>query len=357
MTLNFYDPEQLTDSCRQALTRMGVEDDDALEVAKSLVLADTRGLASHGVSRMAIYMERLKTGKMEPVTRVDVLREAPSTLLLDGNNGLGVPVALRGMELVSRKAKKTGIAFATIRRSNHFGMAGHVAEAAVKHGLIGYASSNGAPRMPAYGAQKPVFGTSPFACAVPTGEGLPIIVDMATCVVARGKIIMAARAGENIPEGWALDEDGQPTTDPHAALKGSVLPFGGPKGSAIALLIEVFAGVLGGDTWGRGIQDLYDADAGPSGTSHTLMAIDLESFIGRQEFETNIGDLVEQMKDTPLYENSPVYFPGEREQMAEAHALREGVLLAPDVVDELNALFIPLDIAPLAPKHKEMAEQ
>lgn len=344
-----FEAEALIQACREALTRVDVEESDARDIARSLVLADARGLSSHGVSRMKVYTDRLRDGRIEPRATVDVLRETPGTLLLDGNNGLGVPIAYRAMDRVIEKAQHVGIAFATIRRSNHFGMAGLIAERASNQGLIGYAASNGPSRMPAFGASRPVFGTSPFACAIPTGSGSPILIDMATCVVARGKIIMAARAGEEIPEGWAVDADGRPTTDPHRALRGAVLPFAGPKGSAIATMIEVLTGVLGGDRWARDVEDLYGEDAGPSGTSHCVAALDIEALIGREEFDANVADLIAQIKSDPQDPGVPVHLPGEREQIAQEAALRHGVTLPVDVVEELNTLLASLDIPPVRP--------
>lgn len=345
-----YDFNEVMQRCTQALERVGVETRDAEDTAHSLVLADSRGLGSHGVSKLPLYVGRIQREKMEPQTRVDIVRERASSLLLDGNNGIGIPVGLRAMELVTQKALETGIAFATVRRSNHFGMAGFIAERANRSGLIGYAASNGPARMPAYGARNPVFGTSPFACAVPTGGSGPIIVDMATCVVARGKIRMAAQTGDTIPEGWALDENGQPTTDPHSALAGSVVPFAGPKGSAIALLIEIFSGVLGGLAWGRKIQDHHKQDVGASGISHSLMAVDIEAFAERHEFEANLADLVTQIKDDPVSSDSPVYLPGEREHMLHNDAVASGFTIPAVVVKEVNSVLRSLKVRPIEPK-------
>lgn len=344
-----FDAAELTEACSTALTRIGVDEADAHDVARSLVLADARGLASHGTSRMAIYAQRLRVGKMDPRAKAEVVRETPATLVLDGHNGLGLPNAYRAMDRVIDKAQEVGIAFATIRRSNHFGMAGLIAERASERGLIGYAASNGPPRMAPFGGARPVFGTSPFAVAVPTGAGVPIVVDMATSVVARGKIIMADRAGESIPEGWAVDGGGRPTTDPHRALHGAVLPFAGPKGSAIAMMIEVLTGVMGGDRWARDVDDLYSDSSGVAGTSHCVAAIDIDAIIGREEFDANLADLIGQIKSDPQEPGSIVHLPGERELHAQEEALRTGITLSPHVVEELNELFASLDVAPLRP--------
>lgn len=316
-------------------------------VAHSLATADARGLTSHGVSRMGIYARRLKEGAISPHSEVSILEERASTLLVDGRNSMGVPVALETMDHLIKMAKRTGIAMATVRNSNHFGMAGYIAEHANRHGMIGYAASNGPSRMPAYGGSTPVFGTSPFACSIPRGASDPIVVDMATCVVARGKIIVAARAGETIPEGWALDSEGNPTTDPHAALLGSVLPFAGPKGSAIALIIEVLAGVLSGTAWGTGVGDIYSDSSSPSRTSHTLAVIDIRAFGETEAFFDNLEDLVAQITVDAVDGQAGALLPGEREKGLERLALSDGLELSPEVAADLNQVLESVGVATL----------
>ncbi len=344
------DAELLTRTCTVSLQASGVSREHAEDIADSLVLADARGLSSHGVSRMAIYTASIRSGVMDSAAEPEVLRNSPATCLIDGHNGLGVPTAFSAMDLAIDKAEEVGFGFAVVRRSNHFGMAGHIADRAARQGMIGYAATNGPSRMAPFGGAVPVFGTSPFAYAIPTGGKRPILIDMATCVVARGKIIMAERAGEEIPEGWAVDSEGRTTTDPAAALAGAVLPFAGPKGSALAMLVEILTGVLGGDVWGQGVGDMYQQNGRPSGTSHCVAALDVETMIGHQEFDNNLADLISQMKLSPRSTENEVFLPGERELLAQEKALREGILLADDVVAELNELFDSQGIAPLGPR-------
>lgn len=334
-----FDAQSLTNSCAEALTLSGVPETDASQVALSLVLADARGLSSHGVSRMAIYLASIKNGVMVPDAELEVVRSSPATLVLDAQNGLGVPSALTAMDMVIEKAGNLGVGFAAIRRSNHFGMAGHIADHAAQSGLLGYAATNGPSRMAPFGGSVPVFGTSPFAYAIPTGSENPILIDMATCVVARGKIIMAERAGEDIPEGWAVDSDGRSTTDPKLALAGSVLPFAGPKGSALAMLVEILTGILGGDSWAQGVGDLYKEDGQPTGTSHCVAALDIETMIGREDFNNNLADLISQMKLSAPSDSAQVLLPGERELTAQAHTWATGIPLEDNIVDELSTIF------------------
>lgn len=334
-----------------ALEELDMSRDDAHDVSHSLATADARGLTSHGVSRMEIYAKRLKDGVISPRSQVNILEERASTLLVDGGNGMGVPVALATMDQLIKMARRTGIAMGTVRNSNHFGMAGYIAEHANRHGMIGYAASNGPSRMPAYGGSTPVFGTSPFACSIPRENDDSILVDMATCVVARGKIIVAARAGERIPEGWALDSAGNPTTDPHAALLGSVLPFAGPKGSAIALTIEVLAGVLGGTAWGTGVGDIYSDSSSSSKTSHTLMAIDVSAFGNTETFFKNLEDLVAQITTETADGRPGALLPGQREKNLERLALSDGLELSPEVVADLNQVLGSAGIDALQQMH------
>lgn len=344
------DANSLTSACTLSLQHSGVSLQHSRDIAYSLVLADARGLSSHGVSRMCIYTRSIQDGVMRADAEPEILRDSAATCLVDGHDGLGVPTAFVAMDKAIEKAQKVGFGFAVVRRSNHFGMAGHIAERASRLGLLGYAATNGPARMAPYGGADPVFGTSPFAYAIPTGTERPILVDMATCVVARGKIIMAQRAGEKIPEGWAVDAQGNPTTDPAAALSGSVLPFAGPKGSALAMVVEILTGVLGGDVWAQGVEDMYEENGKPSGTSHCVAALDIETLVDRTDFETNIADLISQMKLSAGSTDSQVFLPGERELLAQDEAFRSGVQLDSSTFSELNDLFASQGVECLSPQ-------
>lgn len=343
------DAQSLIEACTKSLQQAGVAADGAHQVALSLVLADARGLSSHGVSRMAIYTSSITDGVMAPDVEPEVVRDGPTTCVIDGHNGLGVPTAFAAMDLAIDKARNVGIGFAAVRRSNHFGMAGHIAERASRNGMIGYAATNGPSRMAPFGGATPVFGTSPFAYAIPTGNSRPILIDMATCVVARGKIIMAERAGEEIPTGWAVDAGGHPTTDPSKALEGAMVPFAGPKGSALAMLVEILTGILGGDTWAQGVGDMYKQDGSPSRTSHSVAALDIETMIGREDFNSNLADLISQMKLSPQAGSAEVFLPGERELRAQDYSMTTGIRLEGNVLSELNGLFAEQGIPELRP--------
>lgn len=345
--MSYFGFNNVVSSCAAAFIEAGVGTEDARITAQSLVLADARGLHSHGVTRLSQYIKRLHEDRMDPSCRVSVLRERSSSLLLDGNNGLGIPVGIKAMDLVAEKAAESGIAFAVVRRSNHFGMAGFIAERANSHGLIGYAASNGPARMAAYGGKSPVFGTNPFAFAVPSSVGKPILVDMSTSVVARGKIQLAAKAGTSIPEGWAVDSDGVSTIDADRALEGAVLPFGGPKGSAIAMMIDIMSGVLGGQRWGKKISDHHLDSSRETGIGHSIAAIDIEAFGEVGNFAENMSDFVRQIQSETDGDEGSVYLPGERERIDENLSLEHGVWLPEDVVQEVNGLLMTLNVPTL----------
>jgi LDH2 family malate/lactate/ureidoglycolate dehydrogenase len=224
--------------CR-VLERLDVPAQDAREVAGCLIKAELRGVDSHGMVRLPVYARRVKVGAV--LARPD-LRLTPvgtASVLVDGGNGLGPVVGARAMDAAIDLARAHGTGFAGVRHSNHFGPAAYYVERAIAAGLIGVAISNAPPNMAPFGGRTRFLGTNPVAIGVPAGEERPLIFDASTSVVARGKIIVAAHTGQPIPEGWAIDPDGHPTTDPEQALAGAVLPFGGAKGSALSFIIDI----------------------------------------------------------------------------------------------------------------------
>ena len=218
-------------------TAAGLAPEDAATVTDCLIHADLRGHASHGLTRIPIYAERLHRGVVNANPRVTVTPTAPSFLVVDGDNGPGPVVSLKAMDAAIETAKAQGVAAASIRASNHNGPGSFYVERAVEAGCIAIAMTNAPPSMAVFGGRDPVIGTNPITFGTPVTGNAPVLLDMATSVVARGKIVEAAKRGEAIPEGWALDRDGNPTTDGQAAEKGVVLPMSGPKGSALAIMV------------------------------------------------------------------------------------------------------------------------
>lgn len=300
----------LEDFAQEVLTLCGVPPEDARIIADSISFAHAHGKGTHGISRLSIYDARLRKGLMQPLTPLNVLSEAPAMALLDAGDGFGQVAAIRGMRRAVDMARICGIAAVGIRNSHNFGTAAFVALQAVQAGMVGMVFSNAAPAIAPTGGHKAVFGTNPLAFGFPTPEGVPpILLDMATSQAARGKIRLAATQGEAIPLGWALDPDGQPTSDAEAALAGSMLPVGGAKGYGLSLMIDVLAGLLTGSGFGGSAKNLNTPD-GPSRCGHMLIALDLARFLPRTEYDAHIATLVAATKAAGP--EGQIALPGER---------------------------------------------
>lgn len=332
-------PDRLRAFCSALLQRHGVPPDAANTVADALVLADMRGVGSHGVHRLSIYLERLGRGIVAPTPHSTVIRETPATALLDAGNTLGMVAATEAMRRAIDKAQKVGASWVAVRNSNHFGMAAYYTLIAAREGMIGLAMTNAVSTMAPFGAIETYTGTNPIAVAVPAGREPPLVMDMATSAAARGKIALAARHRGRIPEGWAMDADGLPVTDAAEALRSILLPFAGPKGSALALVIEALAGVLSGAMVTREVGRLYgDFDRG-QGVGHLLGAIAVEAFADADEFGARMERLVRDIRALrPAPGVERVLAPGDVEWQAMQTAERDGVSVEPEVWEELAGL-------------------
>jgi len=337
--IEYFSPSWLKEFCSAVLQKMEIPPKDADLIAGSLVQANLWGVDSHGVTRMAIYVERLRKRLVNPKPKITILQETPAMVAVDGDNGSGQVVATKAMELAIAKARESGVGLVGIRNSNHFGVAAFFTMMALRKEMIGIALSNAPATMAPWGGKSPYFGTNPISVAVPAGQELPIILDMATSVAARGKIILAAQKGESIPAGWAIDLDGEVTTDAAKALDGSVLPFGGPKGSAIALLIDVAAGVLTGAAFGPHIGDLYRNMECPQCVGHMMGAIDISWFSDVDAFKNRMDRMIRELKSVPPVKGvSEVLLPGEIEARIQQRREAEGIALTPDVINDLYRL-------------------
>lgn len=320
--------------------------DDAVRVAEALVEADLRGIHSHGVTRVPIYTERLARGLFNPRPDVRVARKAPSVAAVDGDNGMGAVVGRRAVTAAAEVALEAGCAAVGVRNSNHFGIAALYAEQLVAHGFIALVCSNAPPTMAPYGGRSALFGTNPLAFGVPTPGDSPILADMATSIVARGKIILAQQRGEEIPLGWALDPDGRPTSDAETALKGVVLPFGGAKGSAIALLVDILAAVMTGAGFGSDLPDFYNDLDRPANLGHFLLAIDPARFGERDRFLERMGRYMAMIGDCPPAEGfERVQLPGDVEAQRRRAYLSSGVPLSQDILLGLRQAARRVDVA------------
>lgn len=311
---------------------------DAAVAAEALVRADLRGVWSHGVARVPMYCDRLDHGAAKADPAIKVERVAAAAALVDGDDGLGLVVARRAMAEAIALAEGSGIGLAGTRRSGHFGMAGLYALQAVEAGCIGMVFTNASRALPPFGAAEPFFGTSPMAFGVPTPEGKCLLVDLSMSRIARGKLKFAAQRGQPIPEGYALDAQGRPTTDGQAAFEGIMLPFGEHKGAALAWLMDVLGGVFTGAVFGgRTGNPFRDLDR-PQGTGHLFIAIRANLFMALGALNERMGELDDRVKALPRAEGfDEILSPGEPEARSEARLGKIGIPLTPDVLDTLRA--------------------
>lgn len=332
-------PEALEARCARVLKRAGFPEEDARQVADSLVLAELRGVRSHGVIRLPIYVERIQRGLIDPTGRITVVREAKATAAWDAGNRHGIPAGVKAMEACIEKARACGVGVVTVRRSNHFGMAWYFVRRAVQEDMLGVAASNADAYVAPWGAGRRYLGTNPLAVGVPAGEEPPVALDMATSVVAHGRVFLAHQRGESIPLGWALDREGKSTTDPAAALEGALLPFGEAKGSAISILIDLVCGPLAGALTGPFIAPLYTGLDRPQGLGHLFLALDIGAFTGVAEFKRRVDESVRAIRALPPARGfDRVYLPGELEWIREGEGRRNGVVVEPLAVQALEKL-------------------
>jgi LDH2 family malate/lactate/ureidoglycolate dehydrogenase len=236
-------------------------------------------------------------------------------------------------------AKKQGLACVAIKSSNHFGAASYYCQLAGEENLITFACTNSPPAIAPWGGTEPFFGTNPIAFGFPSKEGPPVIVDMSTSVVARGKIMLAAKNGELIPDGWALDRFGNMTNDPKEALQGTLLPVGGAKGAALALTVEILAGVLTGAAISRDVKSIYNEQlSGGAGVGHFFIFISTETYNYAHSYEKKLKHMLQLMKDVPGHNNREVRYPGERRQSDSEKHLQKGIDLPDSVFKELTLL-------------------
>lgn len=341
--------------CEAVFTNLGVPSADARVTTDVLVLADLRGIESHGVARLPRYVSGIREGLMKPIDESRVLRETKATALIDGEQSLGQVVGVKAMNLAVRKARDVSIGVVTVRNSNHYGIAGYYAMMALEHDLVGMSMTNAAPLVvPTFGRIS-VLGTNPIAIAVPTAREPPFVLDMATSVVPRGKVEVLDRAGKPMPEGWAVDERGKNTTDPGRVLQalakrlgGGLLPLGGEgeefsghKGYGLALMVDVLSGVLSGAATGLQVY----ADEKRPDVGHFFLALDPAAFRPLDEFKRDMDRLARELKDSPKAEGQArIYVAGEKSAArTEAHR-REGVPLGPKVVEQLKKIGAELGI-------------
>jgi len=323
----------------------GVPADDADVFARVLVDADLQGVSTHGVSRLNIYLQRIEKGLIDPKAVLGIDRNGGSVLALDAGNGLGQVQAMKALEMLTPLAKQNGIAAATIRNSQHFGALSYYCNRAAEQDLILLAMTNCEPAMSPAGGFEAFFGTNPIAASFPTGKGYSVKIDMATSIVARGNIIAAQKKGQAIPEGWALDPAGEPTTDASQALLGTVLTMAGHKGYALALMIEVFSSVLSGAAIGSEIGSMYKNMDRKQDVGHFFCLLNIAAFLDVKDFKQRMDETIDKLKAgkrRPGVEE--ILIPGERSSRKAAENEAAGVPVADVVVGEIKELCSRLNV-------------
>jgi L-2-hydroxycarboxylate dehydrogenase (NAD+) len=348
--------------CTEVFEKLGVPSEDAAITSEVLISADLRGVESHGVARLPRYVDGIRDGVMVPRPNVQVVQETVSTAVLDANNGLGQPPSVRAMELAIQKARKAGIGFVTVRNSNHYGIAGYYAMMALKHDMIGISLTNSDTLVvPTFG-RKAMLGTNPISVAVPGGRELPYVLDMATSVVPRGKLEVYDRLGKKMPLGWATDSTGQSTDDAGLVLKilkykegllGGILPLGGVgelhsgyKGYGLAMLVDIFSGVLAGTAYSTLTYPTGPrGEKLPSRIGHFFGAVRVDAFRPLPEFKADMDNFIDLLKSSPKAEGEGrIYIPGEKEFEREVERRRDGIPLHPKVVANMKRIGEELSV-------------
>lgn len=320
---------------------VGVPEKQAAGIAEIVVLADLRGMESHGTNFAPRYLRGLAKGELNPQPELRFVGGRGAVAVLDADNGLGYVSARAAMERAIELAADHGVGAVTVRNSNHFGMAGFYALQAADAGMIGHATTDGPAHTVAWGTRRPIVCNNPIAWAFPTATPPAVLVDTALTGV-KEKIRLAAQRGESIPPDWAVDLDGRPTTDPETALAGSLLPIGGPKGSALIVANELLSGALAGALFSFEISPALVMGADHHdrwGCGHFILALDPSAFGGTEDFRKRADELVRALHEAqPAKGVDRVYLPGEREWLLAEDRRKTGLPMAPTTLHALAAV-------------------
>jgi len=331
---------QATSFAHSILVAHGIPSDRATIIAEALVLADLRGVDTHGINRLSGYLTRVKHKVVDPNPELAFVMVTPIVAHLDAKNTFGFIAGCMSIDKGIEMAQTFGFGIIGVKNSNHYGMAATYVLRAIEKGYGAMAFTNASRSMPAWGSKEPLLGTSPFCVGLPGGNRGDFVLDMTPSVVARGKVRKAARRGESIPEGWMLDEHGAPTTDPEAALRGVVLPMGGPKGSGLAIMMDIFGGVLTGAAFAGGVNDQFKNLDEPQGLGHWFMVFKPEVFLGdKQTYMDRMDTLFQNIRDSEKAAGvDRIYTPGERSTNMEEERRRDGIPFTQAEVDALHQL-------------------
>lgn len=332
------DPGKWREICAQLFTTVGVPKEDACVIADAAVSADIRGMASHGTARLTVYRKRIQQGLINPKPQIRIVNDCPTLVHLDGDNGMGQVVASKAAEIAGERAKKYGCCAVATYHSNHMALLSYYSLKLLDQGLISYIMCNTPPFVAASGSIEPAVGTNPLCWAIP-GRQFPIVLDMAISP-ARGKIKNAAAAQQPIPGDWALDQNGNPTTDPKAALAGVLLPIAGHKGYGMGLVVEAFSGLMTGGVYGKNWTHPLDDYEHVPNCGNFIMALDPSKIMPQEEFLNRVDDYTNMIKSSKKKDpNSEIIFPGEIECRREAKVRQEGLEISDKMYQEFCQLI------------------
>lgn len=335
------DLERLDQFAREVLMAAGLDSEQAATVADCLTYADLCGVGSHGISRLPIYARRISEGIVNPRAKPRIVGQAEGKAMrvIDGDNGPGAVVGSYAMQQAIDAAKTFGVGFTLVHGSNHFGVGAYYTRMAVDQGCLSFCGSNAPTTVAIWGAGEAAFGTNPIAIAAPTGCYDPINLDMSTSIVAKGKVLVHARQGTPVPEGWALDPNGNPTTDAQAAAAGVMLPFGGPKGSGLALAVDLIAGVMSGAAFGAGVRDQYEDFTTPQNVGHFFLALDIGQAMPLTDYTARVETFYADLKaKRPASGVDEVLLPGENKVRQERKHREEGISIDATLRCELDEI-------------------
>ena len=320
------------DLCVRALVASKTSEANALSTARALVRAEADGQYGHGLSRVPSYAAQALSGKVNGHATPSLDRVAPGLIRVDAASGFAYPAIDLASEALPVMARDTGVAAASLFRSHHLGQAGAHAERLANEGLVALVFSNSPSAITFWGGQKPMMGTNPIAFAAPRSGAEPLVIDLSLSKVARGKVVAAKRAGESIPDSWALDADGNPTTDPEKAMQGSMVPIGDAKGAALVLMVEILCAALTGSHFGYEASSFFEGDGEPPHVGHLLIVFEPGMASGGA-FDARIEDILGQIEGT-----DGARVPGTSRLSRRAAAEEEGLPVARDLYDEILAI-------------------
>ncbi len=340
------DPETLRRFVTELFAKAGLAEEDAAFHARALVQTNLWGVDSHGVLRLPIYVQRLRSGALNPRPEVRKLSGAGVLEVLHGDDGPGFIVGREAMQRAIELAEKFNAGVVGAIRSNHFGATALYARMAVERGMIGIAMTNVRPNMVAPGGSKPITGNNPIAVAIPTGGEFPFVLDISLSNVAGGKLLLASKKGEKIPLDWATDPAGRPTDDPDEGFAGFLLPVGGHKGLGLSYVVDTLCGVITGGAFQHELKSMYKQPDDPSLTGHFMIALNPLAVMSREELESRMTSFYQTIKSSPMWDESKeMLLPGELEYRTAQERAANGIPLPPELYAELKELGSELEVS------------